>query len=187
MKHFLVTRFNLTDNGWKKSRDGQQVLTDEWLEHRFRLFDKYCLPSVKNQSNQKFTWCIFFDINTPHEYKKRIDNISRSYNNFRAIFIDGMKALNTSLQKFITSNIEEEQYIITSRLDNDDLIHRDFIDTIQMLSNPLEEKVIDLRSGYQVVIERENKEIRKAYNYFNPFISLVETKSNKENRINYQK
>ncbi len=104
MKHFLVTRFNLKHNNWKTGKDGQKVLTDTWLIHRFKLFEKYCLPSVKNQSNQNFIWCCFFDNSTPQEYMVRIKKLSTSYNNFVPIFINGMAELHTALKKFITTN-----------------------------------------------------------------------------------
>ena len=53
MKHYLLTRFNLTFKEWKTSKNGELVLTDKWLKNRFELFENYCLPSVKNQTYQK--------------------------------------------------------------------------------------------------------------------------------------
>lgn len=175
MKHFLLTRFNV-----KASTKTVSVSqSDSWLSHRFELFEKYCLPSVKNQSNQNFTWGVFFDTNTTQKYKEKVEKISNSYNNFVPIFIDESSDLKPASSKFIASNIEEsDQYIITTRLDNDDIIHKQFIDTIHKLFSPTNGMVIDLRKGYQVTIEKDNLEIRKYYQLFNPFISLIEDSTN---------
>jgi len=180
MKHFLVTRFNLRRDNWKTSRDGQEVLTEEWLSHRFSLFERYCLPSVKNQSNQNFIWCVLFDTETPRRYRAKIESISSSYPNFKPLFIHGIDEYRASVKNFIALNLgEEDRYVITTRLDNDDLIHKDFIHRIQRLSlaNLLEQGkiVVDLRKGYQVGIEGDKiVEIRKARMELNPFLSLVE-------------
>lgn len=47
-QHFILTRFNLLL--WDKAKDDRKVRTIKWLEHRFSLFERYCLPSVKNQT-----------------------------------------------------------------------------------------------------------------------------------------
>jgi hypothetical protein len=46
---------------------GEEVWNDEWLEDRFYLFGKYCLPSVLNQANKNFFGLFFFDISTPEK------------------------------------------------------------------------------------------------------------------------
>ena len=68
MKHFLATRFNLTVPNGKGSKSSKLILTDDGLENRFYLVENYCLSSVKNQTNQNFTWCVFFDTNTSSFY-----------------------------------------------------------------------------------------------------------------------
>ena len=55
MKHFLATRFNLPAEDWKVSRNGQKVLTDSWLKHRFEIFEKYYLEFFKAFSDSLFT------------------------------------------------------------------------------------------------------------------------------------
>ncbi len=176
MKHFLVTRFNLTVTEWKTTRNGELVLTEKWLKNRFDLFEKYCLPSVKNQTNQNFIWCVFFDINTPIVYRKKINLISKDYKNFRPIFIDGIKMLKSSFIEYINESIDiNDKYIITTRFDNDDLIHKSFIKIIQNLYRPTDKMVIDLRNGYSITLNKSYSEIRKYYSCFNPFISVVET------------
>ena len=59
IKHYILTRFNLCGRNRDKSK--QSTLTKEWLHHRIKLFETYCLPSIKQQTNQNFKWLILFD------------------------------------------------------------------------------------------------------------------------------
>lgn len=175
MKHFIATRFNLKNADWKENKSGNLVLTDEWLEHRFNLFENYCFPSVVNQSNQNFTWCIFFDIDTPQNFKEKIFTLVKDTSNVIPLFIDGMRDLNVSFKNYIRENIDNtDLYIITTRIDNDDIIHKDFVDTIQSLYRPADLAVIDLTNGYQVSIDVIEPEIRLYTHPFNAFISVIE-------------
>lgn len=66
IQHFILTRFNLLI--FNKNKEGKKVRTIKWLEHRFMLFEKYCLPSVKNQTCQDFQWIVLFDSSTPERF-----------------------------------------------------------------------------------------------------------------------
>ena len=105
------------------------------VERPFKLFETYCLPSVKNQSNQNFAWLVFFDIDTPKHYLNKINIIAENYDNFKPVFIDGFKELGNELQlqiELIQVNIDE--FFIITRLDNDDIIHKNFIKTFKTYS-----------------------------------------------------
>jgi hypothetical protein len=178
MNHYLITRFNLRTKDWSLTRKGTDVLTDSWLKDRFKLFESYCLPSVSQQSNPDFFWCVFFDSETPTEYKKRIDNIAKRQSNFIPIYIGDMAYLNQALIDFIEkSKNKKYPFVITTRLDNDDIIHKDFIEVIQKNFSLKEDMVIDLRKGYQINLGKKNSEIRKIDFPFNQFISFVESSS----------
>lgn len=174
MKHFLITRFNVKVEGWETSRDGAKVLTPEWLEERFQLFENYCLPSVKNQSNQNFDWCIFFDKNTPQNFKEKITKLAQSYTNIIPFFIKDMSFLIPNVKDYILSQVNINDFVITGRLDNDDLIHQDFIQTVQDKFVEQNDLVIDLRRGYQVFLNENFQEIRDFNFNFNPFVSYIE-------------
>lgn len=181
-KHYIITRFNVRVDEWKHTKNNESVLSDEWLEHRFQLFQTYCLPSVINQRNQDFSWLVFFDTGTANEYRKKIDEISESYENFTPIFINGLDALLPTLIGYISQDLTGQEYIITSRVDNDDCIHRDYVEEIQACFNKQESCVVDIVDGYQIILNETRKkqicEFRKARGYLNPFISLIEQVSN---------
>jgi len=181
-KHFVITRFNLKVEAWKTTKNAEEVRTEEWLQNRFKLFETYCLPSVKNQSNQNFIWYVFFDIDTPENYRKKVEDIASEYENFRPLYIDGLQTLLNSVTQQIKEDVKNEEYIITTRMDNDDIIHQDFISTIQTLFRPLENTIIDIREGYQVSIDKSHAQIREYSHPFNAFISVIE-KSHQFNTI----
>ncbi|MBP0576017.1 hypothetical protein J8J27_35390, partial [Mycobacterium tuberculosis] len=51
----------------------------------FDLFRTYCLPSVAAQTRQDFEWVIFFDEQTPDEFRRQIAELQAVYP-FRAEF-----------------------------------------------------------------------------------------------------
>jgi hypothetical protein len=59
-QHFVLTTFNVRRKDFEKDKHGNPVLTEEWLEHRITLFEKFCFPSMRNQSNLDFRWLVCF-------------------------------------------------------------------------------------------------------------------------------
>ena len=175
MKHFLITRFNIKSENWKFTKSGALTHTDKWLEQRFTLFEKYCLPSVKNQSNQEFKWLIVFDIDTAKPFKNRIETLSETYSNMIVLYTESFQTLKATLFKAISVELTpSDNFIITTRLDNDDAIHRDFTNTIQQVFKPNHNTIIDVTKGYQLIVNNSSNDVRYYTSYYNPFISLIE-------------
>ncbi len=184
MKHFLITRFNLRNSDWINARDGEKVLTPEWLNHRFELFENNTLRSVKNQINQNFSWLVFFDINTPNHYRKWIQKIDKSYDNFIPVFIDGLEYLASSTEVEVFKRLDNnDDFVITTRLDNDDLIHEKFIEKLQSAFIPKHKTIIDARLGYQMILEDSKAEYRLFKKAYNPFLSVISNVSNFESAV----
>lgn len=184
-KHFLATRFNVRIGGWDTTKNGETLLDDSWMDNRFELFENYCFPSVINQSNQTFTWCIYFDLHTAEVYQQRIKKLTESYPNIDIFFIDSIGELKPHFINVINcSENDGSEYVITSRLDTDDLLHRDYIDVVQQLFEPSHLSVIDVRSGFKINIEEGGCEIRNYTQSFNPFISLIERRNDVQTVFN---
>lgn len=66
--HFLITRFNL--NLYERDKHAAPTRTARWLEHRFEVFERYCLPSVAAQTATDFRWLCLFDAATPEPYRR---------------------------------------------------------------------------------------------------------------------
>jgi hypothetical protein len=175
-QHYIITRFNLRKESWVTTKNNEKVLSEEWLKDRFELFENYCFSSVKNQVNQNFKWLVFFDINTPNNYKQRVQELQESYSNFVPFFIDGMNNFLPEIVKNIKL-LDTKEYCITSRLDNDDSLHKDYINTIQSYFAKQDHFAIDLIDGYTL---QTGSTVRFGFKkqLFNPFISLIEKKEN---------
>lgn len=170
-KHFLITRFNLRNEAWTTSRNQELVLTEKWLENRFDLFHKFCFPCVQQQTNQNFEWLIFFDVATPEAYKQKISEYRTLLKNFTPLYIDGMSSFLLHVQAIIRA--ADTPYVITSRLDNDDCIRRDFIAQIQDQFHRQPYMALDFIDGYTLQIQPQIK-IGLRKQVYNPFISLIE-------------
>ncbi|PHR70577.1 MAG: hypothetical protein COA67_08100 [Lutibacter sp.] len=173
-QHYIITRFNLRRDDWNTTKNNEVVLSDSWLEERFELFENYCFPSVKNQTNQHFKWLVFFDVNTPEIYKSKIEDFVKEYDNFHPFFIDGMKSFIPSIIEKVDV-LDTEKYIITSRLDNDDCIHQDYTSVVQSFFDKQDYMAIDVTGGYGMEVGNKIK-LGKMLHLYNPYISLIERK-----------
>ena len=154
MRHYLITRFNLRVPQWGKAdKHGVPTLTPEWMEHRWELFQTHTVPSVIAQTNQQFTWLVLFDVGTvvkdgPYLPLYCTENWLRQ------------------LQRWLAER--PMNWVITTRLDNDDTIEPEFIATIQANAGKKKE-FINLPNGSVL-----RDVLRPIHHQANPFMSLVE-------------
>jgi len=170
-QHYLITRFNLKKEGWNTSKNNIPVLTEEWLERRFNLFENFCFPSVKSQNNQNFTWLVYFDVDTPQVFKDRILGLSMGYAKFQPRYVENMQAFVPSIQKELQKSTSK--HIISTRIDNDDCIAYNFIKDIQDRFIETKHQAFDYADGYTLQISPDFR-LGKKRQLWNPFISLIE-------------
>ncbi|TIC79530.1 hypothetical protein E8D34_20365 [Nocardioides sp. GY 10113] len=121
--HVLLTRFNLPTVGAEsliRAREG-------WLRERVALFERYCLPSVAAQSATTFEWLVYFDPESPAWLKERISG-------WQSVLTPVFRATvdRAELLADIESTLERRgKWLITTNLDNDDGLARDFVERIQ--------------------------------------------------------
>lgn len=121
-KHVLMTRFNLATPGKEAAIRNQPG----WLAERFVLFERYCLPSVAAQTTKDFTWIIYFDKDTPREFKDRIAALQREVP-FHAYYT-GLFQSSGWPRSVVEVLGETPPTILTSRLDNDDALAADYME-----------------------------------------------------------
>lgn len=167
--HFFLTKFNV--RAFPELRPGCEP---DWLENRFQLFDRFCFPSVRNQSNQNFKWLVFFDVDTPEAFKQKIAKYHQQWPNFVPVYLDcplpyGQfpDGVRTVVRNYIPTDCE---YLITTWLDNDDAIHRDYVQMIQDNFDRQQSETINFIFGYQL---SEGK-LYFDFEMANHFISLIE-------------
>lgn len=134
--HFILTRFNLPL--WTEDKCGHSIDRISWLEERMFLFEKYCLPSVVGQTNYNFTWILLCDENTPLEYRERIKEYRKQCPQIELIQVEEGYAWDfpNIFSEVVSSMLEarganDGDVCITTQLDNDDAINKDYIDFIQ--------------------------------------------------------
>lgn len=176
-QHFLITRFNLRNPKWDVTKNNESLLNDDWMSNRMWLFENFCLPSVINQTNKNFTWLLYFDTTTSDNFKKLITEITQNYTNIKVFYIDGMPNFKNEIQEYISENTKNASYLITSRIDNDDCIHKNFIEEVQKKFRNQDYQAIDIIQGYSLQVE-PNYILGKKEHIFNPFISLIEKNEN---------
>ncbi len=177
-KHIIITRFNLPKK-WNTDKKGNDILDDKWLKKRYYLFENFCFTSIKYQNNQNFEWWVYFDENMPNYYKSKNNELSREFANFIPKYELSYEDFEINMPKDISKKmvLENKEWLITTRIDNDDMFAIDTIDLIQKKTVFSEKCILEIPYGY--TLELRNKAIvRKVEAYLNPFISLVEKKTN---------
>lgn len=175
--HFIITRFNLKfpDVTGGKNTSVIGVPANEWLANRTDLFMKYCLPSVLNQTSVNFKWLLYFDISTNKDFIQKFTELERQNSGLIKIYLaDGYKNfLDRYTEDVIALCDKDCSYIITTRLDNDDIIHKDFVAKIQENYNEQEFMAVN----FVKILMLNPGNLRKLhidYSFSNHFISLVE-------------
>ena len=172
LQHFILTRFNVLL--WNKAKDGRKVRTTRWLEHRFQLFEKYCLPSVKNQTLQKFEWIVLFDSMTPDSFKERIEGYQKECPQLRSVFVEPENGWRFAeiFRSEIVKRLKSKR-VLTTYLDNDDALNVSFVEDLQRRALTVSYGTfINYDDGYQYYTD--DKFMMRVHYPTNHFVSVVE-------------
>ena len=68
--HFVITRFNV-----RSTLQGSEAMIEPaYLAHRLEMFEQFCLPTLRGQSRQDFTWLVLFSEDTPSTIRHVIES-----------------------------------------------------------------------------------------------------------------
>ncbi|HSY34599.1 MAG TPA: glycosyltransferase [Acidobacteriaceae bacterium] len=165
---FLLTRFNPA-----VSFASEDLGIDPgWLTHRFDLFEKICLPSVAGQSERNYHWLLMVSERTPPKFMKRLMADLATVSLPTAILLVpeySEQAFNAAILTRLDAAVDR---VVTTRLDNDDGIARDYLAYVRAEAAGLPAKgdfVLNFRQGAQVaqdgIFPRDAR--------LNPFLSVV--------------
>lgn len=186
--HFIITRFNL--NLYAQDKHDLPTRTDRWLEHRFEVFERYCLPSVAAQTSGNFTWLCLFDAATPESCRRRIEGYKARCPQFEAVYYTAAQAANltenlrTTIAAYVSCDRKGSpppKLLITTNLDNDDAFSSDVVELLQRELRPAPGKrIYSLLYGYQYFTDRRFAlKMRYTNNHFltlaEPFDAHAET------------
>lgn len=162
--HVVLTRFNVRLN----KDDHLTAPNNEWLKHRFDLFKKFCFPTMCKQTNQNFFWYCFFDSATPDIFRKEIEKFD-SLPFFNSRFTQSVN--HAYVQEMLKNELGNgAEFIITTRLDNDDAVCSEFIELIQNEFEEVNKLFINFDNG----LAFKDNYIYTLRDKSNPFISLIE-------------
>lgn len=175
--HYILTKFNIVASWYKdcsEQEGGRHTTklfhTQEWLEERIRLFEVYCLPSVVNQT-ASFVWLVEFNSQSDRILLDRIEVWKQQCPFLVPLFVEPYADDAIVVRNYIAQHTSTD-YIITTNLDSDDMIHRDFLAKIQKAFNHQDGQIIHYSSGLQYL---EDRQILFSWqNFGNHFYSYVE-------------
>jgi putative rhamnosyltransferase len=143
-EHLILTRFNV-----RLPLLNQPPPDAAWLRHRFSLFERFCLPSVVLQREQRFRWLVFFDVGTPKQFLHHIEGYRNRLPFFYPVFVASFDL--PVIREMVEEVVDEtNDYVLSSRLDNDDAIARDYTLMVQEVARGEKESrvFISFRHGY---------------------------------------
>lgn len=171
-KHIILTRFNL-----QYDLQSNIHIQDSWLEERFRLFEQYCFPSIIAQTNQQFDWVILVCDQTPKNYLSRLAKYTNSHLNIYIELCTYYEDVNVLYNNIGEKYVHGYDYLLSTRVDNDDMLAKDFVETLQkLLPATHASAVLTFTNGIQW-FEHKDMAFAVAYDR-NHFLSFWEEKQN---------
>lgn len=153
-KHIIIIRFNYPKN-------------EANLDIRKRYLEEICLHSLEQQTNKNFSVLICSNLDLTFDSDLDIVVVGDG-NNHGKWQMDG-----TNRNKKLKELSENCEYVITTRLDSDDILLPNFVELIQKNFRKKDKLIID-PSGY-VYESRINKFMVYTTSRPSQFISLVES------------
>lgn len=176
IKHVFLTRFNIPSPGrelYLRSQPG-------WLADRFRLFRDYCLPSVAQQTERDFEWVIFFDEQTPAEFKQIISDL-QAVVPFQAEFTDLF--MMPEIIPSVLPRYADCDWLLTTRLDSDDILAVDHVARLREAARAGISQVFNFPNGAILSTRTAVPRLYQIVDRKNPFASLLEPMSLKARTI----
>lgn len=181
MQHYILTRFNLLL--WNKDKEGHKVRTIKWLTHRFSLYERYCLPSLKGQTCKDFEWIVLFDSTTPEQFKNKIADYQKDFPQLIPVYVEPENGRRFAqvFREEVVKRIDvrcknddgESQRVLTTYLDNDDALNVHFVEDLQQRAMSLNDGTfIYYTDGLQFYTD--HKYLMKIHYPRNHFVSIVE-------------
>ncbi|WBL41306.1 glycosyltransferase [Algoriphagus halophytocola] len=170
-EHLLFTRVNVgyREKIWLPYED-----PEKWLKYRLDVFFKTCFPSVIAQTNKEFKWYLYFVSQTP---KMIMDMVYEKFKPFNFINIlikeETVKNFYNYHKNDLNNIVDKEyEYLITSNIDTDDMLHINYIATVQQFFNRQEYLPINFNNG--IFFDLKSNVMCSSEHKSNVFISLIE-------------
>lgn len=121
MKNFI----HLIHSDYSRRVGGKQI---DWFEYRLKILENFTIQSLKNQTNKDFYYVVYLRRCFPDklvlELKRILENSGLKH---LIIYYDK----ENDIREKITKNLPIADYIYATRIDSDDLFHKDAVKEIQ--------------------------------------------------------
>jgi hypothetical protein len=150
MKHFIITRFNIN---FRSNRTPLVRARPEWFDYRLYIFNKICYPSIINQINKNFEYiCLCSEEYTDKKKMSGFKDITILYCPEEIVFTE-------ILRKYIKTKVDKDELLLTTRLDSDDALNKNFVGLIQNNIQP-EDSVIQPSAGIIVSLKKKSARLK---------------------------
>ena len=168
MKHFLLMRWNLPGSLHHSSLE--RVTDPRWQVRRRELFEQYCLPSVAAQTVRDFTWLLVVYRNILSEAD--LDWFRAQDARLRIVTVDDPESSGVQeAREAVSRSVAKDDWVITTRLDSDDVLHPDHLRKVRVEHNG-GRKVVEFLHGFYYDLLRD--ELRRVREPHNAFVSVLE-------------
>lgn len=146
IKHFVIVRSGVCSPG--------KSFEEVYLSARADLFEEYTVKSIAAQTNREF-YLIVVTSGLPNLVLDRIRGILKNVNNSAIVKTKSTISNNNFLyckENYLTQIpdgiFDHSDYVITTRLDDDDMLHPDAIDLIQThVTDEVDYKFVTFKNG----------------------------------------
>lgn len=172
LQHLLITRFNLRIRNVGTDKHGQEVLTQPWMQERLDIFERFCFPSVRYQTEQRFRWLLLLDQDTDAVSVERLERLRDRFAKLQLVYVAPVASA-VDLAEPVAPWIDPDTRILVStRLDNDDGLHEDALAEVRARVRDRRE-FLNLRLGYVTDGQRARVESHR----YSPFATFVEPRT----------
>jgi hypothetical protein len=183
ISHFLLTKFNLPISYARRSgQHGEEA----WLTSRWSLFERYCLPSVLNQSGTDFVWVLYCWDQTPEPFRSRLERLAARHENVHVHFLATSTHGEHLTEWAHATGLSLRPHLLTTRVDNDDALAADYMARVRKAARKLvgsrgtlhEPHVWSAPLGFQTAAGKYYLRLDPQ----GPFVSLLESTAREEPR-----
>jgi len=163
--HIILTRFNVRRG---RTADPRALSTD-WLRTRIQLFRDATVASILLQTRAPDLWLVFFDEATPSFVRVEMEALGKEIGALKAEYCGELTT--AVLEQCIRKNLPVGvDWLVTTRLDNDDALNPRFIEFLMANVMPGIREFINPKRGLIV----SNGLLYRKRDYSSPFISFSE-------------
>lgn len=188
-EHIIIIRFSVRFRNRPEFSEKEKMLfTDERLKFRFDLFERFCLVGIINQTIKNFKVIVVYDELLPLKWITRLIEITKDYDYIILHKWEKNNHIqnNNWLRKYIDNN---KEYLITTRLDDDDIINKNinktmlnFLMRLNKKKYNLNERIITFAGGNFIDYHNDTYKIfptkRKCLGCYLTLVTKIDSENN---------